>query len=62
MSSYVFDNAAAPTGQRFAGLQACYDQVTIRQLEQHLAAARPLWRAGASRSIHQSRRLPQPRP
>ena len=34
MSAYVFDNAAAPTGQRFAGLQASYDQVTIRQLEQ----------------------------
>ena len=34
MSAYVFDNAAAPAGQRFAGLQASYDQVTIRQLEQ----------------------------
>ena len=39
MSAYVFDNAAAPASQRFAGLQASYDQVTIRQLEQIGVAA-----------------------
>jgi SAM-dependent methyltransferase len=34
MSSYVFDNAAAQAGQRFAGLEASYDPVTIRQLKE----------------------------
>jgi SAM-dependent methyltransferase len=34
VSSYVFDNAAAQSAQRFASLEACYDPVTIRQLEQ----------------------------
>jgi len=34
MSTYVFDNADAQTSQRFAGLQASYDPVTIRQLQE----------------------------
>jgi SAM-dependent methyltransferase len=34
MSTYVFDNAAAQAGTRFAGLEATYDQVTIRQLSE----------------------------
>jgi SAM-dependent methyltransferase len=33
MSRYVMDNAAAQAEQRFEALQACYDPVTIRQLE-----------------------------
>jgi len=33
MSTYVLDNAAEQTGQRFASLEACYDPVTIRQLQ-----------------------------
>src|SRR5580658_7434184 len=34
MSTYVFDNADAQASHRFAGLQASYDPVTIRQLEE----------------------------
>lgn len=34
MSTYIFDNAAAQARRRFAGLEASYDPVTIRQLEQ----------------------------
>ena len=33
MSTYVLDNAVEQTGQRFASIEACYDPVTIRQLE-----------------------------
>jgi SAM-dependent methyltransferase len=33
MSTYVLDNAAEQAGQRFASLEACYDPVTIRQLQ-----------------------------
>jgi SAM-dependent methyltransferase len=33
MSTYVLDHAAEQTGQRFASLEACYDPVTIRQLQ-----------------------------
>jgi SAM-dependent methyltransferase len=32
ISSYILDNAATQTAQRFAGLEASYDPVTIRQL------------------------------
>jgi ubiquinone/menaquinone biosynthesis C-methylase UbiE len=34
MSSYVLDNAAEQTGQRFASLEACYDRGTVRQLQE----------------------------
>jgi SAM-dependent methyltransferase len=33
MGTYVLDNAAEQTGQRFASLEACYDPVTTRQLQ-----------------------------
>jgi SAM-dependent methyltransferase len=33
MSTYVLDDAAEQTGQRFASLEACYDPVTTRQLQ-----------------------------
>jgi hypothetical protein len=33
MSRYILDNAGEETGERFAGLEACFDPVTIRQLE-----------------------------
>src|SRR5271170_673599 len=34
MSTYIFDNAAGQADRRFAGLQASYDPVTIRHLEE----------------------------
>ena len=33
MSTYALDNTKPETGQRFDSLEACYDPVTIRQLE-----------------------------
>jgi tRNA A58 N-methylase Trm61 len=33
MNTYVLANAAEQTGRRFASLEACYDPVTIRQLQ-----------------------------
>jgi ubiquinone/menaquinone biosynthesis C-methylase UbiE len=33
MSPYVLDNAGEQTGERFAGLEHCFDPVTIRGLE-----------------------------
>ena len=34
MSTYVLDNAAEQAAQRFASLEACYDPVTVRQLQE----------------------------
>jgi SAM-dependent methyltransferase len=34
VSSYVLDNASEQATRRFASLEACYDPVTIRQLEE----------------------------
>ncbi len=33
MSTYIFDNAGEPTGQRFSSLETLYDPWTIRHLE-----------------------------
>ncbi len=32
MSTYLFDNAGEPTGQRFCSLETLYDSWTIRHL------------------------------
>lgn len=42
MSQYVFDNAAAQTGQRFQSLEALYDPRTVRFLE--ATGVGPGWR------------------
>lgn len=33
MSTYLFDNAAPPAGERFTSLEHCYDKATTRNLE-----------------------------